>query len=333
MRLRDAGGAGPVAARIALFTGLASARATGLCEDGSGDPVPISESSAAVTVPRAGLTTLVVTPAGAAPRHGTPADSVEPAQPVYARYWLHGKGPAPAGNLPVAVHVAPATVRLDDERPGALRLTVACGPTPAAGAVRLEVPADISVTPGGPLVYDLQPLGYQAFDLAVTARPGAGPGRWFVTASITEPSGQVIEDSALLSIGQPPPPRLDLPLPEVLAMQQAAETAQVGEADVSLVSPTLAIRPGGTEAVEVLVRNRTAATIRGEAQLISPFGSWRQTAPWTTGFELAAGAERTLRFDVRIPATARVGEQWWAIVKVMYFGRLQYSEPVEVTIV
>jgi len=35
---------------------------------------------------------------------------------------------------------------------------------------------------------------------------------------------------------------------------------------------------------------------------------------------------------VRVPGTARPGEQWWAIVKVMYFGRLQYSEPVEITI-
>jgi alpha-mannosidase len=334
VRLRDVGGAGPVAARIALFSGLASASATGLCEDGTGDPVPIdTESAATVTVPQAGLTTLVVTPAAAAPRRGAQTDSLEPAQPVYARYWMHGKGPAPAGNLPVAVHLSPTTVRLDDGQPGVLRLTVACGPAPAAGAVRLDAPRDISVTPAGPLHYDLQPLGYQAFNLTVTAPPGTGPGRWFVTASVAEPSGQVIEDSALLCIGQPPPPRLDLPLEEVLAMQQAAETAQVGEADVSLVSPTLAIRPGGTEAVELLIRNRTGAAIRGEAQLISPFGSWRQTAPWTAGFELASGAERTLRFDVRIPVTGRVGEQWWAIVKVMYFGRLQYSEPVEVTIV
>jgi alpha-mannosidase len=334
VRLRDVGGAGPVVARVGLFTGLASASATGLCEDGAGDPVPITaEAAATVTVPRAGLTTLLVTPAVAAARRGAPADNVEPAQPVYARYWLHGKGPAPAGNLPVAVHLSPTTVRLDDGRPGALHLTVACGLAPAAGAVRLEVPPDISLTPGGPLDYDLEPLGYQAFELAVTAKPGTGPARWFATASVTEPSGQVIEDSALLCIGQPPPPRLDLPLPEVLAMQEAAATAQAGEADVSLVSPTLAIRPGGTGAVEVLIRNRTAAAIRGEAQLISPFGSWRQTAPWTTGFELASGAERPLRFEVRIPATARAGEQWWAIVKVMYFGRLQYSEPVEVTIV
>ncbi len=42
-----------------------------------------------------------------APPPGT-GERPEPAQPVYARYWLHGKGPAPAGNLPVAVHLSPA---------------------------------------------------------------------------------------------------------------------------------------------------------------------------------------------------------------------------------
>jgi len=333
VRLRDASGSGPVAARVGLFTGLATAAATGLCEDGPGEPVPIVESVATVTVPRAGLTTLVVTPATPAARSGPAADSLEPAQPVYARYWLHGKGPAPAGNVPVAVHLSPTTVRLDDDEPGTLRLTVACGPAAAAGAVRLEVPTGITVTPAGPLTYDLQPLGYQAFDLTVRARADAGPGRWFATAAIEEPSGQIIEDSALLCIGQPPPPRLDLPWDEVHAMQQAVETAQADEADVSLLTPTLAIRSGGSDAVEVHVQNRTAATIRGEAQLLSPFGSWRQTAPWTTGFELAASEGRTLRFEVRIPPTARAGEQWWAIVKVMYFGRLLYSESAEITIV
>jgi len=29
---------------------------------------------------------------------------------------------------------------------------------------------------------------------------------------------------------------------------------------------------------------------------------------------------------------SRRGQQWWAIVKIMYFGRLYYTEPVEVTI-
>jgi hypothetical protein len=335
VRLRDAGGAGPVAARVGLFTGLSSASQSGLCEDTAGAQLPVVDSVAEASVPRSGLITLAVTPAPFASGHQAagPGDSMEPAQPVFARYWLHGKGPAPAGNVPVAVHLSPATISLDDGQQGALRVTVACGPDPAAGAVRLEVPADFAVTPAGPLGYDLQPLGYQAFDLVVTPQPGAGPGRWFATASIEEPSGQVIEDSALLCIGQPPPPRLDLPLAEIVAMQQAAETAQEGEVDVSLVSPTLAIRPGRSDAIEVAIRNRTAGSIRGEAQLISPFGSWRQTTPWTTDFALAAGGARTLRFEVRIPGTARPGEQWWAIVKVMYFGRLQYCEPVEVTIV
>jgi hypothetical protein len=333
VRLRDVSGTGPVAARVGLFTGLASAAATGLCEDGPGEPVPVIESAAAVTVPRAGLTTLVVAPAVAPIPRDSTGDAVEPAQPVYARYWLHGKGPAPAGNLPVAVHLSPTTVALDDGQPHALRLTVACGPAPAAGSVRLDVPPDINITPTGPFRYDLEPLGYRAFDLTARAPAGAAPGRWFATAAIEEPSGQIVEDSALLCIGQPPPPRLDLPWGEVDAMQEAVKTALAGEADVSLLTPTLAIRPGGTDAIEVLVRNRTWTAIRGEAQLLSPFGSWRQTAPWTTGFAVAAGEERALRFTVQIPAAARVGEQWWAIVKVMYFGRLQYSEAAEVTIV
>ncbi len=348
VRLRDLSGTGPTTARVGLFTGLAAASTTGLCEDGAGTALPVADGAAEVLVPAAGLTTLVAVPANPVPANPVaastllastgagrvlPADSFEPARPVYARYWLHGKGPAPAGNMPVAVHLSPASVALDGGQPGTLHLTVACGPAPAAGQIRLGVPAGFTVLPAGPLDYDLASLGHYAVDLTVTPPPGARPGRWFVTAQIDEPSGQVIEDSALLAIGQPPAPRVDLSLPEVLAMQQAAETALDGETDVSLVSPTLAIRPGGADAIAVLVRNRTDSIIHGEAQLISPFGSWRETAPWTTDFELAPGEDRSVQFDVRIPATARPGEQWWAIVKVMYFGRLQYSEPVEVTIV
>ena len=245
VRLRDLRAAAPVTARVGLFTGLASASTTGLCEDGAGTPLAVAGGEAQVTVPAAGLTTLVTVPgsmvtgdtvaggtvaggtvAGGVPR--LPADSFEPARPVYARYWLHGKGPAPAGNMPVAVHLSPASVALDGGQPGTLRLTVACGPAPAAGQIRFGVPAGFTVTPSGPLDYDLPSLGHYAVDLTVTAPPGAGPGRWFVTAEIDEPSGQVIEDTALLAIGQPPPPRLDLPLPEVVAMQQAAETALAG---------------------------------------------------------------------------------------------------------
>ena len=41
----------------------------------------------------------------------------EPVQPLYARYWLHGKGPAPAGNVPVAVHFTPTRITLNGDAP------------------------------------------------------------------------------------------------------------------------------------------------------------------------------------------------------------------------
>jgi len=335
VRLRDVGGTGPADATVSLFTGLTGAAQTSLCEDSTGQALPLTAAGATVAVPRSGLATVVVTPrlAGSlGPEAGPPRDDEgEPVQPVYARYWLHGKGPAPAGNMPVAVHLSPGEVRLDDGQPAALRLTVACGPSPAAGTVRLQVPEEVTVSPAVPMRYDLAPLGHCSFDLTVTARPGTTPGRRFATAQI-DVAGQVVEDSTLLAIGQPRYPDRDVPPDQARAMRDAADTALEGELDLSLISPATAIRPGSAGAVAVLVRNRTDTTIHGETQLISPYGSWPQTRPWTAGFALAAGAEATLRFDIAIPAAARSGEQWWAIVKVMYFGRVQYSEPIEVTV-
>ncbi|HUA42701.1 MAG TPA: glycoside hydrolase family 38 C-terminal domain-containing protein [Streptosporangiaceae bacterium] len=337
VRLRDIGGMGPAEAAVGLFPGLAAAATTSVCEDGPGEAVPVGGGRARVTVPSAGLTTLVVHPDPA----GLPADgqlagapvtsTPEPAQPVFARYWLHGKGPAPAGNMPVAVHLSPAMVALDSG-PGVLRLTVACGPAPASGVIRLTAPDGVVLTPAGELRYDLGPLGHQDWEISVAAQPGTRAGRRFVSAHIEDAAGQVIEDTALLAIGQPPAPRLDVPLADAVAMQRAAQTAQDGEVDVSLISPSLAIRPGGSGSIDVAVRNLTSSAIRGEAQLLSPYGSWQLARPWTTGFAVAAGQAETLRFDVAVPPTARPGEQWWAVVKVMYFGRVAYTEPAEVTL-
>ena len=125
VRLRDGGGTGPIAAQVGLFTGVAAASSTSLCEDSVGPAVPVSDGQAVVAVPRAGLTTVVLTPdpgglmAGSSRGAAAPllADTFEPAQPVFARYWLHGKGPAPAGNMPVAVHLSPDVVTLDDGQP------------------------------------------------------------------------------------------------------------------------------------------------------------------------------------------------------------------------
>ena len=91
-------------------------------------------------------------------------------------------------------------------------------------------------------------------------------------------------------------------------------------------------RPGQTRPIELRLASHCGSQIRGEAQLLSPYGSWHQAGPWTEGFSVPAGAATVVRFEVTAAATARPGEEWWAIIKVMYFGRLHYSEPVVVTI-
>ena len=99
-----------------------------------------------------------------------------------------------------------------------------------------------------------------------------------------------------------------------------------------MCSSDLTLAPGETGAIEVRLASTCVSEIRGEAQLLSPFGSWPQAGPWTAGFIVGPGASTVARFEVSAGPTARPGEQWWAIVKVMYFGRLRYTEPVLVTI-
>ena len=88
----------------------------------------------------------------------------------------------------------------------------------------------------------------------------------------------------------------------------------------------VAIGAGRAGELSVQVTNRTAAPIRGECQLISPLGTWQLLRPWTRGFAAQSGELLTLCYSVRLPASARPGSHWWALAKVMYFGRIAYSE-------
>jgi len=352
VRLRDASGRAAAAiASVSLFTGIAAAARTGPAEEDTGLPVPLRGGAAVVDVPPAGTATIVLTPAGApspgpaadppaaaaAPAPDAARDAPEPAQPVFTRYWLHGKGPAPAGNLPVAVHLSPGRIALPEAAAGAappaagLRLTVACGPEPAAGPVHLDAGPGLTLDPAGPLRYDLPARGHAVWDLTVRARPGAPRGRRFVTARI-DAGGQQFEDAAMVSVGEPAAPALDLPLDELFPLYLADQAAMAGELELTLLTPDVPLVPGGSAEIAVRAGNATASPIRGEAQLVSPFGSWAETRPWTRGFAAGPGAPVTLTFTVTAPPQARAGQHWWALVKVMYFGRSRYSEPASVTI-
>jgi alpha-mannosidase len=236
------------------------------------------------------------------------------------------------------VHLSPGrTALLPDaaesgmDAAAGLRLTVACGPAPASGTVQLDPGGQLSLEPAGPLTYDLRARDYACWDLTVRALPGTRPGRHFVAARIAD-GGQVCEDAVLVSVGEPPAPALDLPLDDLLPLYLADQQRAADELDLALLTPELRLRPGGRGEIAVRLGNATASQIRGEAQLVSPFGSWAQARPWTQGFTLEPGRDVTLGTVVTAATTARPGEHWWALVKVMYFGRLRYTESASVTI-
>ena len=99
-----------------------------------------------------------------------------------------------------------------------------------------------------------------------------------------------------------------------------------------MVTGHLELPPGGSGVVAVRLSNTTASEIRGEAQLISPHGSWSAHQAWTTGSPPIAGSDSRAELRCRHPGDARPGQRWWALVKVMYFGRLRYSEPIWITV-
>jgi alpha-mannosidase len=148
-----------------------------------------------------------------------------------------------------------------------------------------------------------------------------------------------------------------MPLEDLIPLYEADQRAVAAEVELELLTPELVLRPGELGEITVRLRNATASQIRGEAQLVSPFGTWAQArsrtplpvpdrvprwvpdwAPdwvpdWVRDFTAAPAADITLSFTVAAPATARPGQHWWALVKMAYFGRVRYTDPAAVIVV
>jgi hypothetical protein len=334
VRLRETHGR-PATARVRFpgAAGISRAWLTDLLEESDGDPLPVADGAVIAGVPAFGTVTLVVQVSSRAAAGGGHPPPAEPVQPVYTRYWLHGKGPAPAGNLPVAVHFSPTRAALSG--PGeaaALRLTVGCGPEPASGAVELAVPDEVTVGHAGQLRYELAPGGYAAWDLTVRVQPGTATGRYFVAARIRDPLGQLAEDVTMVAVGERRWPDPGLPPEEALDLMQADYRAGAAEVDLAVLTPEVRLTPGGQGELLVRVTSGLASVLHGEAQLVSPFGTWQMLGPPAQGFSAAPGASAVLRFGVSAPATARPGTRCWGLVKVMYYGRVRYTEAVPVSV-
>ena len=274
-------------------------------------PVAVDGDDLLVTLAATDVVTVGARPGRPAPQRHTGIPATEAAQPVYTRYWLHNKGPAPVGNLPMGVHVHPTAVDLHPAgEPATVTVTVASATVAAAGKVEFDVPAGLSVTPAGPNGYDLQPGDHQNFALTVDAG-AAEPGRYFLAARIHDHLGQILEDVVTVTVGGPP-----------AGLAAVLEPAEVG------------LAPGDRAVLTLRLTNPNRSEVRGEAQLITPYGTWGDPgdelavgAP-IQGFAVPAGETGTLTFTVSASTGARTGGAWWALARVACFGQVSYTASV-----
>ena len=274
---------------------------------------------------------------GGAPGRGEDLGA-EVAQPVFSRYWLHNKGPAPMGNQSLAVHVLPTGLVLRSGEEGEFIAQVASGSARStqSGQVEILAPPGWGVEPSGKL-FSLSPAASVQVPARLRVPEGCRPGRYFLAVRVNGPADQSQEDvltvdvlpalaeaeTGLAKAGHPGGP-------EGLLAKAAPLTHPGGQVDaeleVALDTLDVAVGLGGTATIGLALTNRTAAQIRGELQLLSPVETWPYVAPWAQGFALGPGQRSRAEATVRGP-----GHGWlssWALFKVTYFGRLWYSPTV-----
>jgi alpha-mannosidase len=253
--------------------------------------------------------------------HAVLAPDAEAAQPLYARYWLHNRGPAPLGGLPAVAHLHPHQAIAEPDSQVLLRLTVASDCTDAAlhGRVRLVCPDAWTASPDG-LPFVLPPGEHLETDVELTVPAGLPSGLYPVrvelavtgsdAASIPAAWRQVVEDVCVVSVGATGDG-------EVLRLISGPEDVDVAAGDSGRLAVTV-----GTDA---------RADLAVEAHLISPWGTWEWIGPAAVGATLPARGSVEVEFDVSPPSWVDPGE-WWALIRVGCAGRLIYSPAVKVTV-
>ena len=137
------------------------------------------------------------------------APEAEPAQPLYARYWLHNRGPAPLGGLPAVAHLHPHQLAVDADAPVQLQLTAVSDVTdvPLHGKVRLICPPGWTVEMDE-LPFMLPPGDFLESIVDVTMPPNTVAGLYPLRAELgITGSGvpaswrQVVEDVCVIAVG------------------------------------------------------------------------------------------------------------------------------------
>ncbi|WP_033819623.1 NEW3 domain-containing protein, partial [Kitasatospora sp. MBT63] len=262
----------------------------------------------------AGSEVLTVTarPVGARSDGPPLGPTAEAAQPVHARYWLHNRGPAPMGYLPVSVGLSPGLLRTTGE-PVELSAVLASHLVDAEveGTAEVIAPDGWRVSTGR-RPYRLPAAGQLRFPVELTPPPGAEPGLYFAAVRI-EHAGQRIEDVATIALGELPallPVAGEVPEDWTAAQGTKAATGRDTGLTVTVAEQSLRVRPGGRAQLALVLANRTRGEIHGELQVVSPWGVWDTVGEPVRGFAVAAGAEQTVTFELAAPPDAEPGAYW-----------------------
>ncbi|MGV0872626.1 glycoside hydrolase family 38 N-terminal domain-containing protein [Mycolicibacterium sp. XJ879] len=250
--------------------------------------------------------------------HTALAPDEEAAQPLYARYWLHNRGPAALGGMPVVAHLHPHTIDAEPNQTVSLRLTAAsdCSDAVLHGRAGLRCPAGWTADPAE-LSFMLPPGEYLDTEVTLTPPPAVAPGLYPVRAELTlsgshipEAWRQTVEDVCVVSVDAPPDDRLLRLVTEPLGVD---------------------VRAGDTARLGVTVGTEAHADIAVEAHLISPWGTWEWIGPAARGAGISARGTVELGFDVTPPPWVQPGE-WWALIRIAGAGSLLYSPAVKVVV-
>ncbi|WP_319435051.1 NEW3 domain-containing protein [Mycobacterium sp. RTGN5] len=240
----------------------------------------------------------------------------ENAQPLYARYWLHNRGPAPLGGLPAVAHLHPEAVTAEPGERLRLRMTAAsdCSDATLAGEVRLRGPRGWTVDPGV-LSFELPTGHHREAEIVVSVPPNAVPGDYPIRAQLTltgdVPAAwrQPVEDVCVVSVGTPDQPLVRLVTEPSEVVVTAGERAR------------LAVTVGSAAHTDLAL----------EAHLISPWGTWEWIGPAACGAVVGARSTVEVAFDIEPPPWLKPG-RWWALIRIGCAGRLLYTSAVGVTV-
>ena len=299
VRVYDAEGEDSLA-HITFNAGIQDAWKANLLEE-KGEALPVSPNGIALPVPAFSIETVGFKPGIL----GKPLPSkplgieVEPVQPVWVRSWEHDAESMPMGYEPVVCSISREVKEEEDGRLLRIKVNTVNDYTDTAiqGSATLIAPEGWRVEPAK-IDFDLQPLGYQFFEVVVTRPDNTTPGQLKLRH---EYDGQIFQD--VLEVGG------------AFNLEMTAEN----KGDVIVVT----------------LKNPTAETIEAEVAMVTPVETWPQSligehalwdiSPRTRGVSIAPGAVEELQYTVtRLADEALVPEtSYWAVAKLMSNGRIQ----------